>query len=163
MIRSAALGLLLFITAVGCGSESQTSSPPSSTGADETEETTTGKQPALSRAGQECFDAWNAASNGANRDQVAGAFAVASVSMWNDDAGGGSSEAEPETGHEFEGCSYLFHDDEEHLTFSGRWESDGLHWEGQPQGGPWSPEQEAAVEDSAAVAEDGTLTFDPED
>jgi hypothetical protein len=66
-------------------------------------------------------------------------------------------------GHRFDGCSYLFHDDETHLSFNGTWERDGLRWDDEPFRGPWSTEQEEAVEDDAVVAEDGTLMFSPEE
>ena len=66
-------------------------------------------------------------------------------------------------GHKFDGCSYLFHDDETHLSFNGTWEGDGLRWDDEPLRGPWSAEQEDAVEDDVVVREDGTLTLSPED
>jgi hypothetical protein len=48
---------------------------------------------------------------------VAGTCRVAQVALWNAEDEG-SSDAEAESGHEFDGCSYLFHD-ETYLTFSG--------------------------------------------
>jgi len=144
---------------LGCASDAQRSGPAASNAG---EQSSTREQPALTPAGQECFDAWNAASNAANRDRVARAFTVAAVTLWDAEEED-SSEAEAQGEHEFDGCGYLFHDDERSLEFSGRWEADGLViWEVQPQSGLWTPEQEAAVEDDAAVAADGTLTFSPE-
>jgi hypothetical protein len=152
MVRHTALGLVLVTALFGCGGESQSSSPPSSTG----------EQPTLTPEGQECYDEWNAASNAANQGLVAGTYAVAWVSLWDAEAEG-SSDGEAEDGHKFDGCSYLFHDDETHLSFNGTWEGDRLRWDDEPFRGPWSKEQEEAVEDDAVVAEDGTLTFSPED
>jgi hypothetical protein len=152
MVRQTVIGLFVVTALFGCGSESQTSSPPSSTG----------EQPTLTPEGQECYQQWNAASNVANHDLVAGTYAVAQVTMW-DAEDEGSSDVEAEDGHKFDGCGYLFHDDETHLSFNGTWEGDRLRWDDEPFRGPWSKEQEEAVEDDAVVAEDGTLTFSPED
>jgi hypothetical protein len=151
MVRCTVIGLFVVTAVLGCGGESQTSSPPSSTG----------EQPTPTPEGQECYEEWNAASNAANQDLVAGRYAVATVSMW--DAESEDPDAEADDGHKFDGCSYLFHDDETHLSFNGTWEGDGLRWDDEPLRGPWSAEQEDAVEDDVVVREDGTLTFSPED
>jgi hypothetical protein len=150
MVRYTVFGLFVVTALLGCGGESQTSNPPS----------TTGEQPTLTPEGQECYDEWNAASNAANQDLVAGSYAVASVSMWDEESE--DSDVEADDGHKFDGCSYLFPDDETHLSFNGTWEADGLRWDDEPFRGSWSAEQEEAVGDDAVVAEDGTLRLSPE-
>jgi hypothetical protein len=151
MVRHTALALFVVTALLGCGGVSQSSGPPSSTA----------EQPTLTREGQECYDEWNAPANAANQDLVAGSYAIASVSVWDEESEGAGAEADD--GHRFDGCSYLFHDDETHLSFNGTWEGDGLRWDDEPGRGQWSAEQEEAVEDDAVVGEDGMLTFSPED
>jgi hypothetical protein len=78
--------------------------------------------------------------------------------VWWAEATGGGGEASSS------GCSYLFHDAEGFLSFTGHWEGDRLVWDtAETQKGPWSPEQEAGGHSSShLVADDGTVRPDPE-
>lgn len=157
LVRGGLIGAILVGGLLGCGSEREAGGPTASTGG---VQSGAPEEAALTPAGRDCFDAWNAASNAANRERVAGAFPVAAVSLWDVDEDG-SAEVEAEGGREFDGCSYVFHDDETSLEFSGRWSAEGLLWD-QPRTGSWTLEQDGLVEDTAAVADDGTLIFSPE-
>jgi len=148
------IGVLIATGLLGCGSDGQ--SVPSTAA-----ERTAADEPTLTAAGQSCFDAWNAAWNAGNRERVAGTFVVASVSMW-DAEDDGASDAGAQGECEYDGCSYVFHDDERSLEFTGRWAGDDLLWDRSPQQGSWTPESDAAVRDEASVAADGRIGFSPE-
>jgi hypothetical protein len=109
---------------------------------------------------RDCFAAWNAPGNNANRVAVGG-FEIASVSGFVQTPGlRPSSRADEAAGSE--GCSYLFHTDHRYLTLSGTWEDEGLRWGTPPTiSGSWSVQQGAVSIDNAEVASDGTLRERP--
>ena len=108
-------------------------------------DTTSPEAPApVSRdAGRDCFRAWNAAGNAANRSAAAenhDGWSVA-VSEWMVS----HADASP-SGNELvgTGCSYFFHSATRWQSYSGGWEADGdLRWQTPPSaGGRRTPEQQ---------------------
>ena len=154
MLVRGVIAVILVTVLLGCAGEREASGPAAST---EREQTGAPEEPS---PGRDCLDAWNAASNTANRERVAGAFPVAWVTVWDAEEDG-SAEAEAASGQELSGCSYVFHDDETSLEFSGTWSGDALLWD-QPQTGSWTAEQDLLVDDTVVVADDGTLILSPE-
>jgi hypothetical protein len=108
------------------------------------------------KASRDCIRVWNDPSNKARQSRVAGRFSVASVSEWRAEGGGGTVDLD---GSASTGCGYLFHTARAYLSISGEWKGGSLRWGVPPSiRGPWSPQQQAAVDDNTAVDADGLLS-----
>jgi hypothetical protein len=119
------------------------------------------------RASRNCFQVWNDASNKAGRSSVIGRFSVASVTEWRAESRSGSVNVEwraaPGSGTVLggagsKGCGYLFHSSKRFLSISAERKGRTIRWD-VPRSihGRWSPQQQAAGRDNAAVAADGRL------
>jgi hypothetical protein len=107
-------------------------------------------------ASRDCFAAWNAAANKTRQSTVADRFRIASVREWRAEAVSGTVNL---GGPASKGCGYLFHTSKAYLSISGEWKGGTIRWGVPPPiHGSWSPEQQAAVSDNAAVEADGLLS-----
>lgn len=124
-----------------------------------------GSSPRVSR---NCFQVWNDASNKAGQSSVIGRFSAASVTEWRAEPGSGSVNVEWRAasgsgtvnlgGAGSRGCGYLFHSSKRFLSISAERKGRTIRWDVPPSiHGRWSPQQQAAVRDNAAVAADGRL------
>ena len=102
-----------------------------------------------------CFSVWNDASNRPRQAAVAGRFVIASVSEWRAELAAGTVDL---GGRANEGCGYLFHTTKAYVSISGVWRGGSIRWGVPPSiHGTWSPQQQSAVTDNAAVDADGLL------
>jgi hypothetical protein len=114
------------------------------------------RQPAKSVVrSHDCFDAWNAEGNEANRaDLVTRGFAIGRVSrgrMIADPAAGGQS-------RETKLCGYLFHNDKRFTSYTGDWRGDELRWTNSAAlRGTWTAVQQNAQVDDVRVLGDGRI------
>ena len=109
------------------------------------------------KADRDCYSAWNLDSNQARQATVAGRFTIAEVSPWRAQGDVGQNATSPP--HASFGCGYLFHTSKRYLSISGEWDGSAIRWGVPPTiRGSWSPQQQAAVHDSATVSADGMIS-----
>ena len=129
------------IVLAGCGAGSETSGNASKRGA-----------PASSEQG--CFGAWNAAENQVNRERVAReGYEIARVGLSRTFA----DPPAPGTSGTSEGCGFLFHSDERHLSFAGDWNDWEIRNLRPTLEGPWSDQQQRNSPDNALVDTEGQV------
>ena len=140
---------LVALALSGCGAGSESAEPTQRRGASGVI-----GQGALPPSGRSCSQAWNAPENEGNRERVAReGFEVARVGFSRTF----STPPAPGTDGTSEGCGFLFHSDERHLSFGGDWQDGELTNIRPTLEGPWSDAQQRNSADNALVDGEGRV------